>query len=168
MQTVTPDTADLIGRFISDVTPNVIATMLNWPAPRETRSAEAETPGTFHLNAVTGSIGFCGHLTGTLFFSMSSAQASEMAGALLCSPIAADSHECLDVVGELTNMIAGGLKTRLSNHGVSTVMTIPSIVRGPAIQVTGQEVAFMVEREFTIGSSPAGARVIMIGKLGDE
>jgi chemotaxis protein CheX len=112
--------------------------------------------------------GFGGNVTGTLFFSVSFPQAAEMAGALLGEAPEPESRECLDVVGELTNMIAGGVKTRLQNLGYSMVMSIPNIIRGPQIRVAGKDVEFKVEREFALGSSGEVARIIMIGRVSND
>lgn len=168
MQTATLDTTGLIGRLISEVVPNVLTTMLSWPAPREVEFDAVGSPDSFNIGAITGSIGFGGQLTGTLFFSVDEHLAAEMAQAVLGEPVRPDAREALDVLGELTNMIAGGIKTRLNNLGMTMVMTIPSIIRGPLIRVVGKNVEFKVEREFFLGSSTMPARLIMIGKVEQE
>lgn len=168
MQAATTEIADTIGKFIGDVTPEVISTMLSWEPPAEIPFLPQDTAHSFSIGSINGSIGFGGQITGTLFFSVSDQQAAEMVAALLGHHVAVDSHECLDVVGELTNMIAGGIKTRLNDHGYAMVMSIPNIIRGPSIRVAGKDVEFKVEREFAIGSDGNAARVIMIGRTSNE
>lgn len=168
MPTATLDTTDTLGRLLTEVTGNVITTMLSWPAPRELADRVNGSPDAFDIGAITGSIGFGGELTGTLFFSVNTQQASEMAEAVLGQAVGPDDRECLDVIGELTNMIAGGIKTRLNNQGLMMVMTIPSIIRGPSIRVAGKNVEFKIERDLLVGTSPEPVRVIMIGKVEKE
>lgn len=168
MQTATSEISDTIGKFISDVTPEVISTMLSWEPPEEIPFLPQDSASAFSIGNVNGSIGFGGEVTGTLFFSVSDDQASEMVHALLGQKVETCSQECLDVVAELTNMIAGGVKTRLHDLGYALVMTIPNIIRGPSIRVAGKNVEFKVEREFVIGKGGDAARVIMIGRVNND
>lgn len=164
----TLETQELIGSFIAKVFPEVISTMLSWGAPREIPFQPGDSVHSFSIGNVNGAIGFGGQVTGTLFFSVSLDQAAEMAGALLGERPDPESRECLDVVGELTNMIAGGVKTRLMNQGFSMVMSIPNIIRGPQIRVAGKDVEFKVEREFSLGARGEAARVIVIGRVSND
>ncbi len=168
MQTATTEIADTIGKFISEVTPAVISTMLSWEAPAEIPFLPNDSVHSFTIGNINGSIGFGGMVCGTLFFSVSLTQAAEMASALLGEPADPESRDCLDVVGELTNMMAGGIKTRLNELGYPMVMSIPNIIRGPSIRVAGKDVQFKVEREFALGSGGEAARVIMIGRISND
>ncbi len=168
MHSATIEAPDLVGNFISEVVPVVISTMLSWQAPMEIPFLASDSAHSFNIGNINGAIGFGGQVTGTLFFSVSLAQAAEMAGALLGERPDPESRECLDVVGELTNMIAGGVKTRLQNQGYSMIMSIPNIIRGPQIRVAGKDVAFKVEREFALGSSGEAARIIVIGRVNND
>jgi len=168
MQTVTIDTPDLIGTFIGEVFPGVISTMLSWAAPVGIPFQSKDSVHSFSIGSINGAIGFGGQVTGTLFFAVSLDQAAEMAGALLGERPDPESRECLDIVGELTNMIAGGVKTRLQNQGFSMVMSIPNIIRGPQIRVAGKDVEFKVEREFSLGSRGEAARIIVIGRVSND
>jgi chemotaxis protein CheX len=47
-----------------------------------------------------------------------------------------ESNEMInDVIGELTNMVAGNVKTKLDNGGNRCIMTIPTVVRGRDFKV---------------------------------
>lgn len=138
--------------------------MLYWEPPAEIPFLRRDAAHSFSIGSINGSIGFGGRITGTLFFSVNDQQAAEMGEALLGHKVSVDRHECLDVVGELTNMIAGGIKTRLNDQGYPMVMSIPNIISGPSILVAGKDVEFKVEREFALGSEGTAARVIMIGR----
>ena len=40
-----------------------------------------------------------------------------------------------DAVGELTNMLAGMIKSRLCDKGVTCVISIPAVVRGQSFRI---------------------------------
>jgi chemotaxis protein CheX len=42
-----------------------------------------------------------------------------------------------DAIGELSNMVAGYVKSRLCDAGLPCVLTIPSVVRGQGLRVEG-------------------------------
>jgi chemotaxis protein CheX len=42
-----------------------------------------------------------------------------------------------DAIGELSNMVAGYVKSRLCNGGLPCTLTIPSVVRGQELSVEG-------------------------------
>lgn len=42
-----------------------------------------------------------------------------------------------DAIGELSNMVAGYVKSRLCTNGSSCTLTIPSVVRGQQLHVEG-------------------------------
>ena len=81
---------------------------------------------------VAGSVGFIGDLTGVVYIYCSAGFARQVTGVVL--GLSADEVEGEELVndsmGELANMITGGLKTKLVHQGHSCVLTIPSIVRG--------------------------------------
>jgi len=168
MQTATEFSTDLIDGFIGEVTPEVIATMLGWEHPPTISKEESFTPEAFAIGEVNGSVGFGGRVTGNVFLSLTVAQGVAMAEALIREPVAPEAEEILDVVGEMTNMIAGGIKARLNEAGFETVMTIPSVIRGPAISVAGKNIQFRVEREFQATGSTGSFRVIMVGKVSND
>lgn len=165
MQTATEFSTGLIDEFIGVVTPEVIATMLDWEHPKALSKEGILDTDSFKIGEINGTVGFGGRVTGTVFLSMGVVQAVAMAESLIGEPVDADADEVLDVLGELTNMIAGGIKTRLNDSGFETVMTIPSVIRGPSIRVTGKDVQFRIEKEFQATGSEGSFRVIMIGKV---
>ncbi|HAV61186.1 MAG TPA: chemotaxis protein CheX [Verrucomicrobiales bacterium] len=96
---------------------------------------EPEPPNSPVVNGdatIAGSVGFIGNLTGIVYLYLPQGFAVRLTEKLLgISPQSVESEELVnDSVGELTNMVVGHLKSRLSDRGRSCVMTIPSIVRG--------------------------------------
>lgn len=81
---------------------------------------------------VTGMIGMGGKATGFMTVSMPKRVGTLAVSGLLQDEFDTINSQVVDGVGELTNIIAGGLKSRLSNvpqWAISTI-TIPSVIIG--------------------------------------
>jgi CheY-specific phosphatase CheX len=79
---------------------------------------------------IDGIISFVGDLTWSLIFSLPHASAEMMAQKFAGFEIPYDSVDMGDVVGELTNVLAGVLCGGLENVGVKSQMSLPTITRG--------------------------------------
>ncbi|MCI0539745.1 MAG: chemotaxis protein CheX, partial [Verrucomicrobiales bacterium] len=81
---------------------------------------------------VAGSVGFIGDVSGIVYIHVTAAFARTLASRMLgLAEAEMDGEEMVnDVIGELTNMIVGSVKSRLCDSGSPCVLTIPSIVRG--------------------------------------
>lgn len=110
--------------FVIESIKDVCATMLNWSPEIGLRTPDA-TPHPFELKEVNGCIGFGGRMTGSIFFSCSEKLTREMAHAILGQEYPSGSRELSDVVGELTNMLAGA-----ANPGC-VITIVPSSCRYP-------------------------------------
>jgi chemotaxis protein CheX len=96
----------------------------------------AERP-TF-ADRVTGSVGFGGDsVNGIVYLHLSAPMAVRVATAMLgLAPEDAPSEaEVNDVIGEVTNMLAGGLKSALCDAGAPCALCTPAIIRGTAFDV---------------------------------
>jgi chemotaxis protein CheX len=118
------DLDQLVNRAVAEV----FSTMLNVPI-------ELQPPGTPICNGephVAGAVGFIGTLTGVLYVYSTVNFARRVTRGLLGLPESADTTDEMvnDAVGEMTNMVVGHIKSRLSDRGMTCVLTIPSIVRG--------------------------------------
>lgn len=154
---------EVIESQLDAVTRNVFSTMLNW----QVESATAETarqPGKLDLMGVNGSIGFGGEITATLFFSASEPLAKKMTEVLLGDGMGEQPGQITDVVGELTNMLAGGCKTALCDLGYPVVMSIPTVIRGRALRAVGKDVQFVASRAFKAPATGETFDVIMLGR----
>jgi chemotaxis protein CheX len=76
---------------------------------------------------VSGIIGFSGQFVGSMVLSFQQAAAVAIVSRFAGAPVAPDSPDFADAVGELANMIAGSAKT---SFGGDTTISIPSIVMG--------------------------------------
>lgn len=161
---VTQSRLEQLDSFIIESVKDVCSTMLDWPVGPAARDGDGQ-PGPFELHQINGCIGFGGKMTGSLFFSCSENLASQMARNILGVEVAAGSREASDVVGELTNMLAGGCKSRLCDHDCAVVMSIPNIIRGKLIRAASKDVKFMLQRQFTVPIQGESFKVIALGKF---
>jgi len=81
---------------------------------------------------VAGSVGFVGDVNGIVYVYVLASFARTLASRMLAMPEAEIEGEEMvnDVIGEMTNMVVGAVKSRLCDSGASCKLTIPSIVRG--------------------------------------
>lgn len=81
---------------------------------------------------VAGTVGITGAFNGMIYLYSSAAFARRMTCSLLgMTDAEIEGNEMVnDAIGEMTNMIAGFIKSKLDNHGCRCVMTIPTVVRG--------------------------------------
>ncbi|HXP62274.1 MAG TPA: chemotaxis protein CheX [Dongiaceae bacterium] len=128
MNTTTPSLIDEVPALLSDGVARVFDTMLSLPAtPAAVR--DLHQPG---QSLVAGSVGFIGDVNGIVYIHVTAPFARSLAGRMLgmAETDLGGDEMVNDVVGELTNMIVGSVKSRLCDSGLSCVLTIPSIVRG--------------------------------------
>jgi chemotaxis protein CheX len=112
----------------------VFSTMLNFKVEFQTLD------GSFFdgQDHVAGTVGITGAFTGMIYFYAN----AQFARKMTCSLLGMRDHEIEgnemvnDAIGELTNMLAGYIKSRLDNSGLKCVMTIPTVVRGRDFKIT--------------------------------
>ena len=87
---------------------------------------------------VTGSVGIGGEtVTGAVYLHLSSNFATRITAAMLGLPDGEPIGESdvNDVIGECTNMLAGGLKSAFCDHGHECAVSTPAIIRGNSFAV---------------------------------
>jgi chemotaxis protein CheX len=117
---------------LADSAVDVFGTMLPEPA-RVTEEAAATDGGGF-----SAIVGFAGTLSGFLVIRLNSGSARSIAGAMLgVEPEGADEM-VRDALGELANMIAGGIKRRVTDAvSVPVQLSLPTVVEGRDYSVRG-------------------------------
>jgi chemotaxis protein CheX len=150
--------------FVIESVKDVCATMLDWEVDDGTPFGNGR-PGPFDLDEFNGCIGFGGRMTGSIFLSCSEILSRQMGRSILGADFAASARELSDVVGELTNMLAGGCKSRLCDHDCQVVMSIPNIIRGKLIRATSRDISFVLQRQFAVPVNGAEFKVITLGKF---
>jgi len=112
------------------------------PQVFETMLSQTITPGpdsvTWSGDRVSGAIGIEGDgIRGQIYIHFSVPLAGRVGRAMLgmseTDPL--DDSSINDVVGEIANMVVGGLKSALCDEGHDCAMSTPSIMRGPNVTV---------------------------------
>lgn len=142
-------------------------TMLNWSCEADQLSSDFH-PRPFELNEVNGCVGFGGALTGSIFLSCPEPIILTMARTILGQEYPPGARELSEVVAELTNMLAGGCKSRLCDHDCPVVMSIPNVIRGKLIRAGSKDVRFLLQHQFTVPAIGQGFKVITLGKFESE
>ncbi len=150
--------------FVVEAVKDVCTTMLNW-SPTFDPGVHEANPRAFELGEVNGAIGFGGQLTGTIFLSCSEKLVREMAKTILGQEFPPGAREISDVAAELTNMLAGGCKSRLCDHDCSVVMSIPNVIRGKFIKAASKDVRFMLQHQFSLPMIGESFTVSTLGKF---
>ena len=87
------------------------------------------------LYDVTSIIGLAGGIMGTVSVQLKRAIALKVTTNMLQTPVTELNDDVRDAVGELGNMIAGGLKTGLEGKGICFDISIPTVIIGPGHQI---------------------------------
>jgi chemotaxis protein CheX len=116
-------TARLIVHFINSIQ-EVLRTMAKVTVTVGTPTLKPNPLPTYD---VSGIIGFSGEFVGSMVLSFQRATAESIVKSFAGMPIAPDSPDFADAVGELANMIAGSAKT---SFGGGTNISVPSIIMG--------------------------------------
>lgn len=122
-----------IRQFLNRHLVEVFETMLSLPA-----AVSPEAPTTHFTTRVTGSVGFGGDtVTGAVYFHLGEPFAVQCCCAMLGLTAGEINKEndVNDVVGEITNMLAGGLKSALCDTGHSCAVSTPAIIRGTSFEI---------------------------------
>ena len=113
-------------KFLRGATQEVFDTMLSMAL------SEKENTGFAGVDRIVGSVSVAGSVSGTVNIHVSNAFACQITANMLgMEPDEIDSDEEVhDVIGELSNMIGGDLKSRLCDAGFDCELSIPSITSG--------------------------------------
>ena len=132
-------TDDLIHKSIVHAVQNVCSTMLKQNAAFVEKTAEPNFANFKDQPHLFGCVGFVGKIDGVVYLCISDDFAMNAASRILGVSIAEVKAEgdmvIKDVIGEITNMTAGGFKNTLCDQGFSCKLTLPTIVRGQNLAV---------------------------------
>ncbi len=124
-----------IRNYVSGHLEAVFDTMLSLKALHQDGNATKDFPG----ERVTGMVGMAGEaVTGQVYLHLTapfSVRATAAMLGLAPTEISGDA-EVNDVIGEVTNMLAGGLKSWLCDAGAACALTTPAVIRGHSFTVT--------------------------------
>ncbi len=127
----TIDSVDLRG-FVSGAMNEVFDTMLSMSIELADESARP----TFEGERIVGSVGFAGKAVGSVSIHVTMPFARTLTAAMLGmeEEDIEEDEEVHDVIGELSNMVGGDLKSRLCDEGLTCDLSIPSITTGSDFQ----------------------------------
>lgn len=116
-----------VNPFIESVE-NAFETMVGVKAEREEIFLKGDT---LTSGDITGVIGFAEkNLTGSVSLSFASSTALFVYNTMTGENLTTLSRNVQDLIGELTNIVAGGAKTIMARDGMSFHISIPSVVVG--------------------------------------
>jgi chemotaxis protein CheX len=123
-----PNICEFMNRHLTDVFETMLAM----------KAVAVANPGLPQFeDRVTGSVAFAGeHVTGAVYLHLGTLFAGQVAAGMLgLAPADLGEAEVNDVVGEVTNMLTGGLKSWLCDSGAECAVSTPAIIRGSAFVI---------------------------------
>lgn len=117
----------------SEAVRNVFQSMLSMEVTLEKPAVLRNDPA----GQIIGSVGFAGDASGIICLYATVGFATVITSRMLgIEEAEVDANEMVnDAFGELSNMVAGFVKSHLCDGGLPCVLTIPSIVRGQGLSV---------------------------------
>ena len=114
--------------ILKAATATVFSTMLNTTP----EFGPFESDCTTGEEQVAGTVGFTGSLDGIIHFCSGASFARHLTCRVLSmSESEIEGNEMVnDVIGELTNMLAGQIKIKMQKAGTHCLLTVPSVMRG--------------------------------------
>lgn len=117
---------------IGEATCDIFETMLSMHVAPEALTEDISIAG----SRIVGSIGFAGEVMGNVRIYLSDRFAGLVTAAMLGMEMdEIDDDEIIDVVGEVSNMIGGDLKSKLCDSGLPCELSIPSTIRGSDFRI---------------------------------
>ena len=157
----------VISNFVQGAVREVFSTMANLEVNKDSQLAEKAPPAQY--TGVMGSVSFTGKMVGTLYLNMPDRLAAEIASKLMGnSPDDIGAEDVNDVVGELTNMVTGNLKSKMCDQGYACTLSIPTVLRGTDIKINSMEQHMVLSGEFLIDSNEHKVNVCVFARLENQ
>jgi len=142
---------DLKSKLIAS-TQEIFSTMLML----EATPAEQNPQAAFTSN-ISGMLGVSGDLTGMLAVHCPQAVATGITGAFLGIEVASIDEDVKDAIGELVNMITGGVKDAFGREGLNVKLAVPTTIAGRSFRIDCQGAA---GREIVAFTVPEGTFLV--------
>ncbi len=121
--------------FLSNSTNEIFDTMLSM----EVEAVESEKGPINDIHKIVGSVCFAGDASGCMNIHVDNDLAKIITGNMLGEdPEDVEEEEIIDVVGELSNMIGGDVKSRLCDAGLPCSLSIPTTISGENFIIESQ------------------------------
>jgi chemotaxis protein CheX len=127
--------------------PEIFGTMVGIQVSPGNGELDAARPSI--LDGVTGSVSLTGRVDGVVYTAFTDPFATMVAERILGM---SGLSECdvSDVIGELTNMITGNLKSQLTDMGYNCQLSIPTVMRGGHISVVAKDAPLSVRNTYSL------------------
>lgn len=115
---------------------NAVNSVFDMMLSLEVEISDADSQVVVDGNKIVGSVSFAGDVMGNLTIHVGDTFARLMTAAMLgAESEEIDGEEVSDVIGELSNMIGGDLKSRLCDSGFPCQLSIPSVTSGSDFKI---------------------------------
>jgi chemotaxis protein CheX len=143
---------DLKG-FCANSTRSVFHTMLSMAVS----AAEADPSMELSGSKVVGCVGFAGDVIGNICVHVSKEFGRVMAAAMMGMEVdEIEDDEINDVIGEVSNMVGGDMKSKLCDAGFPCVLSIPNVTSGRDFKIESkgwmrhEKIAFQHQEELSM------------------
>jgi chemotaxis protein CheX len=157
MEANPPEIAPLIDATARDV----ITTMTRLVVERSEQDA---LPHSFVVDGVAGVVGLVGSVAANVHLVMTEATARRLVEGMIGTSEFTDA-DLRDAIGELTNMIAGGVKNRLDRKGFVLGLTVPSFIRSHDATITARGFTFGSVNTLKLHGVADPVRIVVFAKL---
>lgn len=154
-----------ISEFVQQAVQEVFSTMLSMDLKPNDHREGADMPPP-QATGVVGSVGMAGRINGAVYMSYSDRLACHIVESMIGeAPASVDQPEVTDVIGELANMVAGGMKRRTSEKGYNGLLVPPIVMMGSGIKVDSNGAPIAVYRSFDFPNFDEPLHVRFYAKL---
>ncbi len=143
-----------LANYIMAATTDVFESMVMLEAAPGNPLAEKITSFT---SSISGMLGFSGDIKGMLNIHCPEPVALAITGGLLGLEVEEINEDVKDAIGEIANMVAGGIKTGLASEGKSMELSIPTAIAGRSYAINSMADAQWVAIPF----DSAGQRFVV-------
>ncbi|NTV15337.1 MAG: chemotaxis protein CheX [Desulfobulbaceae bacterium] len=138
---------------MDDLHNNIITTTLDVFSSMLGMAANPLEPiaaGMTHTDSISGIIGLAGSVKGMLAVHAPEKVALAITGGFLGMPVEEINEDVQDAIGELANMLAGGVKLTLAENSSEIKLSVPSVIYGDTYNVSAPSKGLAFVIPFTI------------------
>jgi chemotaxis protein CheX len=155
----------MISGYVRGAVREVFSTMLNLEAIAREDIEDAITVP-INIQGISGTVSFTGKMNGVLYLNFTPEMAKKCSVHILGSDFTAiTDSEISDVVGELTNMVTGNLKSKMTDKGFNCQLSIPSVIKSTEISVKSTQSSIEVYNEFKVDTMKEIVKVYVFARL---
>jgi CheY-specific phosphatase CheX len=154
----------VISTFTRAAVREVFATMLNLEVESMEHEKDDVAPP-LELSGVSGGVSFTGKMTGILYLNMSEFISRLAADRILGDDPNRPADEINDVVGELTNMVTGNLKSKMADRGYNCALSIPTVIRGLKVSIDSVQPSVALINSFKVPDTTDKLNVCIFARL---